>query len=166
METPKYKIGDVVRINSRQWYKDNRNSVGLINKQDNSFVPIMEDYCGFFATITEVQQANVIMYKLDVDHGNWNWSDWMFENCNNGQHKESCNNEQRKVLWLAKDGGTYKNSAEDVIGVYQNKPTEEEDMPFWEGDLIANIPAKLFPELTFENSPKQVEFKIIDNENN
>jgi hypothetical protein len=65
-------------------------------------------------------------------------------------------------LWIAKDGGWHKNGTENPICVYADKPTLEDDMPFFAGRLLAQIPASLFPEVTYENSPKQIEIKIID----
>jgi hypothetical protein len=66
-------------------------------------------------------------------------------------------------FWIAKDGGWYKSGTEMPICVYADKPTLKDDnLPFFSGRLLAEIPTTLFPEITFENSPKQVEIKILD----
>jgi hypothetical protein len=69
-----------------------------------------------------------------------------------------------KILWLAKDGGIYKDGSQGMIGVYSHKPKEEESLPFFEGDFIAQIPASIFPEITYGNSPVKVELRILDDE--
>jgi hypothetical protein len=67
-----------------------------------------------------------------------------------------------KVYWIARDGGYCKNENREEVGVYLNKPQVEEDMPFFYGSQIATVPLAMFPQLTFENSPKQIKIEILD----
>ena len=58
-------------------------------------------------------------------------------------------------LWIArdKDGGLY---------LWRNKPTCGMDGKFYGGTLRGALWGCLFPEITFENSPQQVELKLIE----
>lgn len=65
-------------------------------------------------------------------------------------------------LWIARTkprsatGGTF-------LGLYENKPNYHESYNLWQSPL--GIPLYIddtkFPEVTFENSPQQVEIKLI-----
>jgi hypothetical protein len=62
-------------------------------------------------------------------------------------------------LWIArdKDGSLYLYSEEPSLIL-----TEFADA--WEGRGIRAIDDRLFPEVTFENSPQQVEIKLVKEE--
>lgn len=60
-------------------------------------------------------------------------------------------------LWIARD----KNG---LLTVYNEKP-ELHYVEYWDGDYgtqVIDIPKEMFPEVTFENSPKEVELKLIN----
>lgn len=60
-------------------------------------------------------------------------------------------------LWIACDKCGY-------IGLYRSKPTWESVNSYredWEGDYMGYLPRDSFPSVTFENSPQQVEIKLI-----
>lgn len=74
----KYKVGDKVKIKSREWFdaqdKDEDDNVCIEGKE--SFVEYMAEYCGQTATVIRVVKN---FYVLDIDDGDWCWQDWMFE---------------------------------------------------------------------------------------
>lgn len=59
-------------------------------------------------------------------------------------------------LWIARDFDGYLN-------LYINKPSldSNDNMYYVVEDDYLNIDKNLFPEVTFENSPQQVEIKLI-----
>ena len=56
-------------------------------------------------------------------------------------------------MWIARDlfGGLY---------LFANKPQKMDEYGCWEGEDWYKITRDLFPELTFENSPMEVELVI------
>lgn len=71
----KHKVGDRVRIKSREWYEKNKNRAGDILCGGTFFVDDMVCYCGNIATIASVDR----IYRLDIDNSEFEWSDEMFE---------------------------------------------------------------------------------------
>jgi hypothetical protein len=61
-------------------------------------------------------------------------------------------------LWIARDGG----EDSDFLGLYSSKPTLDEYND-WDSDYERPIglPSDMFPEVTFENSPQEVELKLV-----
>lgn len=60
-------------------------------------------------------------------------------------------------LWIARDSNGF-------IGLYKRKPTWVRINRFredWGGDFMGLLDNVSFPEVTFENSPMQVELKTI-----
>ena len=55
-------------------------------------------------------------------------------------------------MWVAKD-----NIENSKIKVYKTKPNFKGY--YFDGLEVCELPSDLFPELTFENSPKQIELK-------
>lgn len=74
----KYKVGDKVRIKSREWYEKNKDENDEIKGNAAYFVSDMAIYCGKTATITKINCANCI-YHIDLDDDEWEWTDEMFE---------------------------------------------------------------------------------------
>lgn len=66
-------------------------------------------------------------------------------------------------LWIARDKAGF-------LWVYTNKPSKEDAFFLAaEGDPLhkmMNIDETEFPEITFENSPQQVELKLIEENDN
>ena len=59
-------------------------------------------------------------------------------------------------LWIAKDAGEH-----NILYLYSRKP--QCDCGMWHGgDIFYAIDGKHFPEVTFENSPMEVELKLIE----
>lgn len=73
----KFKVGDKVRIKSKDWYEKNKDEDGYIGLPLDVFNYLMAKHCGEIATITEILEDSV--YKIDIDKFNFNWSDEMFE---------------------------------------------------------------------------------------
>ena len=73
----KFKVGDKVRIKSKDWYEKNRDYSGYIWLQLAVFNYLMAKHCGEIATITEILEDSV--YKIDIDKYNFSWTDEMFE---------------------------------------------------------------------------------------
>lgn len=71
----KHKVGDKVRIKSREWYEKNKNRAGDILCGGIFFVDDMVCYCGNIATIASVDR----IYRLDIDNSEFEWTDEMFE---------------------------------------------------------------------------------------
>ena len=59
-------------------------------------------------------------------------------------------------LWIARD-------EDGDLYLYEREPNREFDY-FYSSYVYIRIDENLFPEVTFENSPKQVELKLIDND--
>lgn len=73
----KYKVGDKVRIKSREWYESNRTKRGEYVVDGLAFVDGMKEYCGKEATITYADEDDET-YRLDIDAFYW-FNDGMFE---------------------------------------------------------------------------------------
>lgn len=73
----KYKVGDKVRIKSKEWYEENKNKEGRVNVPFD-FVSNMAKNCGMIAEI-KVANENCGFYKIDLDEEARVWSDEMFE---------------------------------------------------------------------------------------
>lgn len=69
------KVGDKVRIRSKEWYEQNKDEEGWV-EIGPSFSSHMSVYCSRIATITKVDADGT--YLLDIDPTYW-WSDEMFE---------------------------------------------------------------------------------------
>jgi hypothetical protein len=73
----KYKVGDTVRIQSKEWIDaQDKNRDRGITLSDIIFVRFMFQYADRIATICKVW-GNA--YRLDVDDGTWLWTDEMFD---------------------------------------------------------------------------------------
>ena len=82
---PKLELGQKVIIKSLDWYNSNKDEhSGTIKLATEVFVSEMSEYCGKTATIVDVfkdldGESNATMYRIDLDHRDWNWTDEMFE---------------------------------------------------------------------------------------
>lgn len=72
----KFKIGDIVKIKTRRDIKEKlRNTI--LNIEECNFIPEMEEYAGQVSQIKDITRYGA--YKLNIDNGEYNWSDYMFE---------------------------------------------------------------------------------------
>lgn len=78
-QTLKHRVGDIVKIKSREWYDKNKDLEGEIYLKDCAFAAPMAKYLGKTATITAITDS--ISYCLDIDKQDWHWhwTDDMFE---------------------------------------------------------------------------------------
>lgn len=76
----KYKVGDRVKIKSREWYEENKigDSIDLGGRRFNKY---MASYCGREAIITDVSEGweKGYRYAIDIDNGEYSWDDDMIE---------------------------------------------------------------------------------------
>ena len=76
----KYKVGDKVRIKSKDWYEKNKDEDGDIRLSQRYFNEDMCMYCGKIATIEEISTYHgYIRYNIDIDKLHYFWDDEMFE---------------------------------------------------------------------------------------
>ena len=81
---PKLEVGQKVVIKSSEWYYLKKDYYGIVKLSTESFVSDMSKYCGKTATIVDVfkdlnGESDAFMYRIDIDHRDWNWTDEMFE---------------------------------------------------------------------------------------
>ncbi len=72
----KHKVGDKVKVKSREWYDENRDERGNVFTEFDAFTDRMAKFCGKEATISFVDE---LFYHIDIDNGRWVWDDGMFE---------------------------------------------------------------------------------------
>jgi hypothetical protein len=74
----KYKAGDIVRIQSREWFEaQEKDEDGFIRKDGyQPITPDMQEYAGQTAKIMKLAPCG---YALDIDDENWVWEDRMFD---------------------------------------------------------------------------------------
>lgn len=72
----KFKVGDVVKVKSLDWYNENKNESGNVYFDENTFVAGMRKFCNKCATIVNL---NFELYEIDIDDRAFNWTDEMFE---------------------------------------------------------------------------------------
>ena len=76
----KYKAGDKVRINSTDWYNENKDERGNILMFGHSFYKRMSRFCGNIKTISDiVDTSHGPAYRLDYDFLDDYWTDEMIE---------------------------------------------------------------------------------------
>ena len=81
---PKLELGQKVTIKSLDWYNSNKDKNGAVILSAEVFVEEMSKYCGKTATILDAfkdldGESNATMYRIDLDHRDWNWTEEMFE---------------------------------------------------------------------------------------
>lgn len=97
----KHKVGDKVRIKSREWYDMNKSMFLDIEntriKDSLLFTKEMSQYCGKEAKISSYVNQD-FGYKLDIDKGYFSWQDWMFEDESLNENKMNENLDLTKIL--------------------------------------------------------------------
>ena len=81
---PKLDLGQKVTIKSLDWYNSNKDKNGAVKLTAETFVEEMAKYCGKTTTIVDAFKdldggSNTIMYRIALDHRDWNWTEEMFE---------------------------------------------------------------------------------------
>ena len=75
--TKEYKVGDIVRIKSLEWYnktKDPHQNIQVTGEL--TFLSSMSKYCGKVARVTHKTACS---YRINIDNGLLYWSSYMFE---------------------------------------------------------------------------------------
>ena len=67
----KYKVGDKVQIKSEEWIYNN---VGIPH-----VLAYLLEYAGKYAKITHVSKSDNPKYRIDIDYGEFEWFDLLFE---------------------------------------------------------------------------------------
>ena len=62
-------------------------------------------------------------------------------------------------MWIVRDQGI--RNIEGALFLYVNKPTSNGGI-WYGGEVFYTIDNRLFPEVTFENSPQEVELKLVN----
>lgn len=76
----KYKVGDKVRVKSREWWEKNKDENDKITTKTNPINKEMAKYCGMEATITAAKVGYIcIDYHIDIDIFGWYWPEEAFE---------------------------------------------------------------------------------------
>ena len=74
-----YKVGDKVKIKSREWYKANKDKYGTVYCGDVLFIESMSKYCGKVLTIDRVFNFNTATYEMLEDPDEFGWNEEMIE---------------------------------------------------------------------------------------
>lgn len=91
----------------------------------------------------------------------WISLDDAIERYNREQIRSVVENKERGLsVWIARD-------KDGEISIYKNKPWKRENEPYHNGefdsdDYYINIDKELYPEITWENSPKEFELKAVE----
>lgn len=72
----KYKVGDKVRIRSKEWYERNKNEYGVVVASTVNFNENMSKFLGKEAIITNVYNG---YYTINLTSDLYSWDDYMFE---------------------------------------------------------------------------------------
>lgn len=72
----KFKVGDTVKIKTKRDIKKKSKRI-FLNIEECDFTSEMEKYVGKVTQIKDITRYGA--YKLDIDDGEYNWSDYMFE---------------------------------------------------------------------------------------
>jgi hypothetical protein len=78
----KYKVGDTVRVKSREWYKEMKNGSGVVRMpgEYDCFTSAMAVHCGVLAKVVAVKTYPYRYNKYYVLNIGvmFCWEDWMF----------------------------------------------------------------------------------------
>ena len=90
----------------------------------------------------------------------WISLDDAIERYNREQIRSVASKERGLSVWIARD-------KDGEISIYKNKPWKRENEPYHNGefdsdDYYINIDKELYPEITWENSPKEFELKAVE----
>ena len=57
-------------------------------------------------------------------------------------------------MWICRD-------LDAVLTIHEDKPSWIEHLECWHSKVSTELPTEYFPEVTFENSPREIELKLI-----
>lgn len=145
----KLKVGDKIRIKSREWYDENKDYKGHVELKGETFIYPMAEFCGKEAVIINVDSNGE--YRIDIDNLDWIWTDEMFEDAIISEHSIKSN-----VFWYAVD--------DDGCGtLFKDKPLKSEGV--WDGNTACYFDrletVQLFHTLTYDDEPIQIEIRKV-----
>ncbi len=109
METLKFKVGDIVRVKSLEWYNNNKNIneeiIAKEGKKFGIFTKYMRHWCG---DVIKINSVNNGYYRAN---NGWMWYDWMLED-------EVVTEEKQEVKKLNKNDMETKEMTKEEIFAY------------------------------------------------
>lgn len=75
---PERKVGDIVRVKSREWYDANKDADGDVMMEGVAFTPSMTDFCSRSFEITQILNNGPVRYHLK-GAGPWYYTEGMLE---------------------------------------------------------------------------------------
>ena len=119
----KHKVGDIVKIKSREWYNENKEKDGVVRLKEQPFERSMSEYLGKTAKIMEIKTSK-LWYGLDIDEQWWNWTDEMFED--EDISNEDKNSETKKEIdWEQRRWELFKIFLSDVCLLQPRGTTDD-----------------------------------------
>ena len=127
----KHKVGDTVRIKSREWWDAQpKNSCGSVKCGENFFTYNMTELCGQYAKIVGYSNS----YDLNIDNSKYGWTDEMFE-----EDTMDAKTEALKAVQLAKeklaDAQKDVEEAEKLLEQVEEDPRIGKFCKLWDGDI-------------------------------
>jgi len=134
----KFKVGDVVRVKSLEWYEANKDQYGEVG----NFVEYMSDFCGTEQEITSLYGYGGYFFK---DGGGWVWDDSVLEGA-----EEATKPEFDNVVDMVNSPPHYNSGAVECIVAIEASMTKEA----FEGYLKGNATKYLW---RYEKKEKPLE---------
>ena len=108
---PILKVGDKVRIKSKEWfdsqYKSNREDIEPPEEYNRPFFDFMEQYCGNICTIKYIYSNNAIKFNENDE----DWESWMFDLVEEEKKEEPQVTTSEEQLSNNKDNDSQSNSS-------------------------------------------------------
>lgn len=74
-----YKVGDLVKIKSLEWYNCSSDRFGRVKTNGNYFTKDMSKHCGDYTVIESIEKGNVTEFRVSIDGNAHLWNEEMFE---------------------------------------------------------------------------------------
>lgn len=128
MKEMKFKVGDIVKVKSLDWYDNNKTEDGsVITKDYLYFTEAMKKFCSKFFCINKIEDGKIYLKGVDE----FCFHDWMIED----------------RLYKLEN----VNLSEEEVDVNDTKFFTKNHIPLWkEGKLILPIYKVVLPDITFQ----------------
>lgn len=105
-------------------------------------------------------KTNDSIIWISLDDAIERYNDSLVRNILKSGEEYVASKERGLSVWIARD-------KDGEISIYKNKPWKRENEPYHNGefdsdDYYINIDKELYPEITWENSPKEFELKAVE----
>lgn len=105
-------------------------------------------------------KTNDSIIWISLDDAIERYNDSIVRNILKSGEEYVASKERGLSVWIARD-------KDGEISIYKNKPWKRENEPYHNGefdsdDYYINIDKELYPEITWENSPKEFELKAVE----